>query len=225
MKPSTPAQWALRAALYVLGLFFLALGVALSINSDLGVSPVNSLPYVLSRITGGALSLCVIAVYGFYILLQAVLLGRAFRPINLLELLFSTLFGYFVDFAKTLVGDFRLPWGYAGQLGLLALSILVIALGVALYIEVDLVPMPMEGLSMALAERLGAPFHTVKIWVDCAVVALAVGASLIFLGGLDGIREGTVLTALVVGRVMALVRRPLTPIVRSLCLSSEVPQD
>lgn len=74
---------------------------------------------------------------------------------------------------------------------------------------------------MALAERLGIPFHSMKIWVDCAVVALAAGASLVFLGRLEGIREGTVLTALVVGRVMAAVRRPLVPAIRALCVLPE----
>ena len=48
MKKSTPAQWATRVVLYIVGLFFMALGVAFAVNSDLGVSPVTSLPYVIS---------------------------------------------------------------------------------------------------------------------------------------------------------------------------------
>ena len=41
-----------RIVIYLAGLFFVALGVAFSVNSNLGVSPVNSLPYVVSRILG-----------------------------------------------------------------------------------------------------------------------------------------------------------------------------
>ena len=143
MKRNAPAQWAIRVILYVVGLFFMALGVAFAVNSDLGVSPVTSLPYVVSLIADRALGTCVIAVYGVYIVLQILILRREFRLINLTQILFSTVFGYFTDFTKWLLGDFTLPT-YAGQLVMLAISIVIVALGVFLYIEVDLVPMPME---------------------------------------------------------------------------------
>ena len=40
-------KWIERIIFYVLGLLVLAFGVAVSVNSNLGVSPVNSLPYAL----------------------------------------------------------------------------------------------------------------------------------------------------------------------------------
>ena len=92
MKKSTPAQWATRVILYIVGLFFMALGVAFAVNSDLGVSPVTSLPYVISLIAGTALGTCVIAVYGVYIVLQILILRREFRLINLTQIIFSTIF-------------------------------------------------------------------------------------------------------------------------------------
>ena len=120
MKKSTPAQWAIRIVIYIIGLFFLALGVAFAVNSNLGVSPVTSLPYVVSLISGTALSTCVIVVYGSYIVLQILILRKEFRIINLTQIIFSSIFGYFTDFTKWLLGDFTLPT-YAGQLVMLAL--------------------------------------------------------------------------------------------------------
>ncbi len=219
MKKSTPAQWGLRVLFYVLGLFFLAMGVAFSVNSNLGVSPVNSLPYVASQVLGTAMSTCVIVIFCGYILFQVLILRREFRPINLLQIVFSTIFGYFVDFAKWLVGDFALPT-YAGQLAMLCISILFIAVGVVLYIEVDLVPMPMEGLSLAVAKKLNVPFHNMKIIVDCVVVAAGIAISFLCLHSLVGIREGTVITAIVTGKVMALVKKPLSPLLQRLCFGS-----
>lgn len=223
MKKSTPLQWGLRVMIYVLGLFLMALGVAFSVNSDLGVSPVNALPYVLSQVSGAALSLCVIVVFGSYIVLQALLLRREFRPISLLQIVFSTIFGCFVDFAKGILGSFSLPT-YAGQLVMLFISIVLIAIGVVLYIEVDLVPMPMEGLSLAVARKRNVLFHKMKIMVDCIVVAAAVVLSLLCLRGLVGIREGTVITAVAAGRVMALVKKPLSPLIQRLCFGSNAPE-
>ena len=224
MRKSTPIQWGLRVLLYMLGLFLLAVGVAFSINSNLGVSPVNSLPYVVSQISGTAMSTCVIIVFCSYILLQVLILRKEFNPINLLQIVFSTAFGYFVDFAKWIVGDFALPT-YAGQLAMLAISIVFIAVGVLLYLDVELVPMPMEGLSLALAKKTNVPFHNMKIIIDCIVVALGVALSFLFLHSLVGIREGTVITAIVTGKLMAVLKKFITPVVQRICFGSSGPED
>ena len=50
----------MRILLYCVGLMFLAFGVAFSVNSNLGVSPVNSLPYVISLILKVDLGRCII---------------------------------------------------------------------------------------------------------------------------------------------------------------------
>ena len=113
MKKSTPVQWLIRIVFYCLGLLLMAFGVALSVNSNQGVSPVNSLPYVISRILNVQMGTCVTVIFCFYILLQAVILGREFPVLNLLQIAASTIFGYFVNFAKAAIGGFMLP-GYAG---------------------------------------------------------------------------------------------------------------
>lgn len=216
MKRSTPAQWLIRIFVYILGLFFLAMGASLSINANLGISPVNSLPYVVSRISGLAMSTCVILIFSLYILLQLLLLGREFKWINLTQVVFSVIFGYFVDFGKWILGEFCLP-GYGGRLVMLVISILLVAVGLTLYIETNLMPMPMEGLTLAIAGKWDKPFPNVKIAVDCTVVAVGLILSLVFLGRLDGIREGTIIAAIVTGKVVALIKKPLAPFLRRIC--------
>ena len=216
MKKSTPIQYVWRAGIYCLGLLSLALGVAVSVNSNLGVSPVNSLPYVVSQIIGVQMGTCVTVIFCTYILLQAIILRKEFNPINLLQIVFSTIFGYFVDFAKALVGDWALPT-YFGKLGMLAISIFLIALGVLLYMDVQLVPMPMEGLSSSIAKKLGKPFTTMKTVVDCVVVIAGVVLCFVFLGRLDGIREGTIITAAVTGKIIAILKKPISPIITKIC--------
>ncbi len=115
MRKSEPIQWVFRVLFYVLGLFVMALGVAIAANSNLGISPVNSLPYVVSEAVHRDPGTCVTLVFCSYILLQIIILRREFKWINLLQIVFSTIFGYFVNFTKTLVGDFAIPT-YAGQL-------------------------------------------------------------------------------------------------------------
>lgn len=220
MKKSSPTQWVIRVLIYIFGLFCLAIGVALSINADLGVSPVNSLPYVISLVTGQDMGRCVIVVFSSYIVLQILILRRRFRPINLLQIVFSTIFGYFVDLAKLLVGDFALP-GYAGRMVMLLASIVLVALGVLLYVEVFLVPMPMEGLAMTIGEKCNIPFPKMKMIVDCVVVASGIALSFLALHQLAGIREGTVITALVTGKLITWMKKPLSPLLKQLCFGEK----
>lgn len=216
MKKSTPAQFVIRVLIYCLGLLSLAFGVAFSVNSNLGVSPVNSLPYVISRILNVQMGTCVTAVFCFYILLQILILRRKFNPVNLLQIVFSTIFGYFVDFSKMVLGDFAIPT-YFGQLTMLAISIPLIALGIVLYMDAQLVPMPMEGLSSCLAEKFGVSFPNMKTIIDCLVVVIGLILCFVFLGGLDGLREGTIITAVVTGKVIAIFKKPLSPILKKIC--------
>lgn len=202
MKPSVLK----RSFVYICGLFFIAVGVSVSVNANLGISPVNSLPYVLSASTGFPMSSCVIGVFFVFILLQIFILQKAFRWINLTQIIFSTVFGYFVDLTNWFIGDFRIPT-YAGSLLMLTISVFLIAFGIMLYIRAELVPMPMEGLALAIAQKTGRPFPAIKTALDCTVVALGAMLSLIFLGSLVGIREGTVISAIVIGPIITFLRK------------------
>lgn len=216
MKKTKPAQLAARLAVYCLGLWVLAFGIALSVNCQLGVSPVSSLPYVVSQILNISLGTCTTIVYAVYILLQMLLSGKKFQPALLLQLVFSTVFGYFVDAAKYILGDFMLPT-YFGQLAMLAASILLIGFSLVLYIDVQVAPMPAEGLVGCLAEKLGKPFSTMKILFDCTSVLVGTVLCFLFLGKLVGIREGTVITAILAGRIMGIARKYLNPLIRRIC--------
>jgi len=227
MRKSTLPQWGIRVLFYCIALFFMALGVAFSANSDLGISPVNSLPYVISDIVKMQPGTCVTAVFCFYILVQILILRREFNPVNLFQIAFSTIFGYFVNFTKWMIGDFVLPGGYPGRLLMQCIGIVLVAFGVFLYLDVDLVPMPMEGMTMAIAKKVGKPFPTVKTVVDCSVVALGVILTIVFLHKIpfvhEGvrIREGTILAALVTGKVIQIIRKPLSPVVQKICFGTE----
>lgn len=210
-----------RILIYILGLMFLAFSVAIAINSNLGVSPVNSLPYIISQISGFAMGRCVTAIFLFFILLQILLLRRRFQWHNLLQIIFAAIFGYLVDFAKWVIGGFSIPT-YPGQLTMLAISIVLIGVGITLYVNTRLIPLPTEGLSLALTEVIGKiKFHNIKIIIDCIIVLTGAVLSLVFLDTLIGIREGTVITAVFVGKVIGIVQKPLKPLIERICFQEQ----
>lgn len=211
------SKWIARVVIYTIGLLILAFGVAFSVNSNLGVSPVNSLPYVISLIVEKKLGTCVTVVFISYILLQIIILRKDFQWFNLAQILCSTLFGKFVDFAKMVVGDFAIPT-YAGRLTMLAISIVLIAIGISMYMGVKLINMPMEGLTAAIASKLSnAKFHNVKVAVDCVAVGTGIILSFVFLGGLFGIREGTIISAMAIGKVIPYVNKVTLPMIQKFC--------
>lgn len=94
---------------YCISLFIMAMGVSFSGTADLGMSPVNSIPYVLSEIfTSLSMGTWIIIIFSVYILIQFVILGRDFQPWRILQLICTTLFGYFTDFTNFLA-DLFLP--------------------------------------------------------------------------------------------------------------------
>lgn len=239
IMPKLDRSFAARIVFYLLGQLVVAFGVIIALNANLGISPVSSTPRAINLaleahgVTFITLGNCVIFFNIVCVLLQFILL-RKFKVVNLFQLLISFAFGYFVDFARFLIGGFVIPT-YAGKLVMLALSILLIAIGLSLYLGVKLIPMASEGLGLAITEKIGKhPYHTIKIVVDCCFVGLALVIMLVFTGGITYtapgsttaawvVREGTVVTALVVGKVMGWLKPVIDPILNRFCFPGGQP--
>ena len=96
-----------RLFIYCLGLFIMAFGVSLSVKSNLGVSPVNSIPKVLSEIfTQLSMGTWTTIIFCLFILIQFLILRRSFKPQSFLQILCSFLFGFFVDASNWLTAIF-----------------------------------------------------------------------------------------------------------------------
>ena len=202
-----------RIFLYCAGLFLMAMGVSFSGTADLGMSPVNSIPYVLSEIfTFLTMGNWIIVIFSLYILLQFLILGRDFQPWRVLQLICTVLFGYFTDFTNLLADRFLpdpalMTWPpaavYLVRLLYLAISMVLIALGILLYLSPDLISLPGEGIMQVIADKLHKPLPVVKMWFDCTVSIIALVLSLLWFRQFHGIREGTVIAAFGVGRILA----------------------
>jgi uncharacterized membrane protein YczE/cytidylate kinase len=217
MKTDTDPKllWAKRLLIYVLGLYLMAIGVVFSSRSALGVSPVSSLGNVLYQIGSSAgapsfvnLGNCTTAVFCLYLLAEFLVLRRDFRPAMLLQVAASLLFGQLVNLASGMLSFLPAPGSYPLQLIYLLISVPLVAAGVMLYLSPNILAMPGEGLCLAISRKSGLAMGTVKTIFDCAVVALSAAASLLYFRGLVGVREGTVICALLVGFVFKLFQKP-----------------
>ena len=211
--------WA-KTALYVAGLFILALGVGFAIHSGLGVPPVNSLPFVVSMILGVSIGVCVTGWLLFFIITQCIVL-RKISWIYLVQLLFAFVFGRFVDISVALLAGVVLST-YWGQLAFQGISIILVTLGIVMYLDAGLVTLPVDGAVVAITTKIpGGAFHRVKVVMDSTIVLAAIILSIIFLGGLYGVREGTVVSAVAVGKAMPFIRKIIAPVFRAAGLENQ----
>lgn len=196
-----------RLVIYLIGLFVLSLGLALFLQSGLGLPVNSSVAYVLSRVLSIRYSVCLIGVNVALVLIQYAVLRKDFRPASFLQIPLSFLFGWFVDLTCRLTEIIR-PVGYMANFAVMVLGIVFLGLGLALYVQMDLIPLPMEGLALAVTQKLERfPLYAVKRVLDTALLLTSLIVSLIFLRHLEGVREGTAFAALFAGKIMGIFQK------------------
>lgn len=188
-----------RYFLLFCGLFIMAFGVALSINANMGISPISCLPYVLNQtndiLTVGEFTA---AMHIAFVLLQIILLRRQYAPYQLLQLGVAVILGCLIDFALVVIA-FLQPVNYLEQCLLFVLSTGMVGFGMFLEIKAGVLMVAGEGLVMAIATAAKKDFGKVKISLDCSLVVISLIIGLAFANKVIGIREGTVLAAIFVG--------------------------
>lgn len=223
-----------KIVIYCLGLFIMAMGVSFSGSADLGMSTVNSIPYVLSEIfTQLSMGTWIIIIFSLYILIQFIILGRNIQPIRILQLICTTIFGYFTDFTNMLAdkflpnpASFALPavGVYGVRLVYLFISMVLIALGILFYLAPSLISLPGEGIMQVISEKLNVKLHIVKMCFDITVSVVALVISLLYFKQFHGIREGTVIAAFGVGKILGFYE-PLKSKVYNFMYSSKQKQE
>ncbi len=197
----------------------MGIGVAMTKHGELGVSPISSVANVVSLKftffsfgTWLTISNCVL------LLGQIIILRKNFKPIQLLQIPLSFLFGYFTDFGLRLVGGIPNE-EYLMRILLVLCGIVVLGFGITLGVIADVILNSGEAFVKALADVTDIEFGNMKIIFDVSWVLLSIVLSLVFFGGeLHGTREGTIISALLVGVVVKFFRpilhKPLTRILK-----------
>ena len=198
-----------RYLLLAAGLFIMAFGVATSIKAGLGTSPISSVPYTLNLITGLSVGKTTICLHVTLIILQILLLRKRYEIIQLMQLPVAIVFGYMTDFAIWALSGITVT-AYPVRWLACIIGILLVGIGVSCEVTANVVVLAGEGLSLAICKVTGLPFPKVKISFDVSLVVIAILLGLVFLGSIQGVREGTVAAALTVGLVSKQVSKPLS---------------
>ena len=201
-------ETAKRYVLFVISLFFSALGVAFTKHGELGVSPISSVANVMSyKLDFFTLGVWLIIWNCVLILGQILILRKKFRLIQLLQIPLSFLFGYFTDFGLWLVG-FIPAENYIVRLIMVVVGIVILGFGVSLSVSANVIMNSGEAFVKAISDTTNKNFGNVKIAFDVSCVVLALILSLLFFDfTIVGTREGTVISALCTGLTVKLFQK------------------
>lgn len=197
-----------RYLIFLVGLFINALGVSLVTKASLGTSPISSIPYVLSLNFPLTLGNFTIIFSIFLIVLQIIILRKNFKLENLLQIPVSIAFGYFIDFTMILLVWVN-PQNYFVKIVALIAGCIVLGFGVYMEVLADVVMLSGESFVRAIVQTWNTNFGTTKIIFDSSMTVIAGICSFIFFSKLNGVREGTIIAALLVGFIARLFGKHL----------------
>ena len=189
--------------LFFVGLFIASMGVALSTKAGLGTSPVASVPYSIS-IVNHALT------FGWWlniwslvqVAVQIMLLRSKCKPVEIIiQTVLALAYGYLTDFSCLLIEGLQVT-SYLMQFFLMVLSCFVLALGIWMQFKGGVAMLPGEAMNRAISQVTGKRYENIKILFDVLYIVAAAAISLICVGQMDGVREGSIIAAIVVGSII-----------------------
>lgn len=188
------------------GLFVNGLGVSFITKAGLGTSPITSIPYTLSLGFTPTVGMFTLVFNIFLVILQVILLRRNFQLQNLLQLPIIASFSFFIDLTMSLLG-FMQPETYAMKVVSLIVGCLILGFGVFMEMVANVAMLPGEATVRAVSDVFSTDFGKTKIAFDSSMTVIAAILSFIMFRHLDGVREGTIVAAILVGFIARLFKK------------------
>lgn len=195
-----------RYIFLLVGLFVNGLGVSFITKAGLGTSPITSIPYTLSLGFTPTVGMFTLVFNIFLVILQIILLRRNFQLQNLLQLPIIALFSFFIDLTMSLLG-FMQPETYAMKIVSLIVGCLILGFGVFMEMVANVAMLPGEATVRAVSDVFSTDFGKTKIAFDSSMTVIAAILSFIMFKHLDGVREGTIVAAILVGFIARLFKK------------------
>lgn len=204
----TKKEVARRYCVFFAGLMFVSFGIAFVTKASLGTSPISALPYTLSLIIPKlTLGNWTILFSFLFMILQMIMLGRETKKTEIIiQIAITFAFGYFIDFSLFLIKAFS-PQMYAVKMASLILGCFIIAFGAYLETVADVAMIPADAFIRALVKVTKKEYGMVRMISDVTMTLSAAALCLIFLGELTGVREGSIIGAILIGNIIRFYSR------------------
>lgn len=191
-----------------IGLFLMAVAIALSIRCNMGTSPMSAFAYVLSIATPFNVGTILIFFNLFFVICEVLIAKSEFEKIQYFQIILAIVFGYFTNFTMKLTENI-IPANEVDKWILCILSCFIIALGIVFEVKAKTLLLPDDGILIVLSQKLEKGFGEIKVVFDVICVILATVISYIQLGYITAIGMGTVVSAVCVGYIVKFYKKLL----------------
>ena len=204
-----------RYVILIIGLEFMTLGIIFTIHGNLGITPISCPVYVLSLGYSPTLGEFTISMHVVFILIQILLLRSKFQYIQLLQIPLAIVFGLLLDMNNYFMGDYY-PLSYIGKLLFICIGSFLCGVGVSIEVTVKTVINAGEGLLLAIITVFNLPLDKTKIGFDITLLIISIIISLHLFGEIKGVREGTIISAFLVGFFAGKINPILGPFIMNI---------
>ena len=191
--------------LFVIALAINAFGIAFITRALLGTSPITSITYVMSMFTSLTMGQWTIVLNLGFMVLELPFMRKEDLKSDLvcylLQIPTTLFFGSFIDVSMNALSWLQ-PEMYVLKIASLLLGCVILALGIALEVKANVAMAAGEYFVKAIARRLRTDFGYTKLGFDSSLVALSCIVSYAVMGTIQGVREGTVVAAIIVGPIV-----------------------
>ena len=197
-----------RYILLTASLLINSFGVSFITKASLGTSPISSIPYTLSLGFRPSFGMFTLYMSIVLIAIQIILLRKNFPKQYVLQIPVSFLFSWFIDVSMAFL-SFLSPDSYLMKLILLILGCVILGFGVYLEMVADVVLLPGEAFVKSISDTFHKDFGKTKVVSDTSMSVVAAIIGLAVFHKLVGVREGTIIAALLVGMTARFMKRKL----------------
>ena len=193
----------LRYIIFLIGLFVASMGVAFSTKAGLGTSPVASVPYSVSLVNsfftfGGWLNIFSV----IQIAVQTCVLKLKCNYVEIaIQTVLAFVYGYLTNLSCYIISGIEVN-SYIEQFIFMLLGCIILAFGIWIQYKGGVAMLPGEAMNRAISTVTKFRYENIKIFFDILYIAIAAVICLVFLGKLEGVREGSIINAVLVGNII-----------------------
>ena len=194
-----------RYVLLLIGLFINGFGVSFITKASLGTSPISSIPYTLSLKFQPTIGMFTMFFSVILIVLQLIILKKNFPKQYWLQIPVSMLFSYFIDLSMEILSALQ-PATYVSKMAFLLIGCVILGFGVFIEVIANVVMLPGEAFVKSVTMTFNTDFGKTKVAFDTSMTIIAILLSLLMFHSLNGVREGTIISAILVGTIARLFK-------------------
>ncbi|MGL5695017.1 MAG: DUF6198 family protein [Peptostreptococcaceae bacterium] len=190
----------------ILGLVFNSFSNTLMVKSGMGISAISSVPYSLSlifdKVTLGTWNY----IFQGTLIVILLLITKKFKIEYITCFFLGVIFGNMMDFFDVMIIQ-KLPVNMFLSVLYFLVSFILVSVGISFLLKCTMPVLPIDTFTRDLTEYLDVPYQKVKTIFDLSCLGTTIILTLLFLKGFKGIGVGTVVCAIITGKVVSRINK------------------